>query len=134
MDRARALDLGAAASALLALIGAVGTLSAEGPYLSVPKGIETWLAVYALGLLGVLLFLPFALHRRIADSTADRDRRWELAVTAWGGVALAGGVIFAAVLWLGPGPTEPLGALALTSLIACGLVVGSVLTLMLTAG
>jgi hypothetical protein len=134
VDRARILNYGAIASAGVALVGAIGTLLAEGPYLSVSKGIEAWLGVYAIGLLGLLLFAPFALHRRIAASTEDRDRRWELAVTAWGGIALAGCVVFALVLWVGPGPSEPLGAIALTSLLACALIVGSVLLLMLTAG
>jgi hypothetical protein len=134
VDRARALNLGAAASAVIAVVGGAGTLMAEGPYLSVSKGIEGWLGVYAVGMLGLLLFTPFALHRRIAASTSDRDRRWELAVVAWGGIALAAGVVFATILWVGPGPDEPLGALALISLLACGLVVVSVLTLMLTAG
>ena len=134
MDRARALDLGARASAVIAVVGAVGTLLAEGPYLSVSKGIEPWLGVYALGVLGLLLFAPFALHRRIAASTEDRDRRWELAVVAWGGIALTAAVVFALVLWIGPGPTEPLGAIALISVLACALVVVSVLGLMLTTG
>jgi hypothetical protein len=134
MDRARALDLGARASALVAVVGAAGTLLAEGPYLSVSKGIEPWLGVYALGVLGLLLFAPFALHRRIAASTEDRDRRWELAVVAWGGIALVAAVVFVLVLWIGPGPTEPLGAIALISVLACALVVVSVLGLMLTTG
>jgi hypothetical protein len=134
MNRARVLNLGAVASAGVALVGAIGVMFAEGPYLSVTKGIEAWLGIYALGLLGLLLFAPFALHRRIAASTKDRDRRWELAVTAWGGIALAACLVFALVLWVGPGPSEPLGAIALTSLLACGLVVASVLLLMLTAG
>ena len=48
MDRARLLNVGAVASAGVALIGAVGVFFAEGPYLSVSKGIEAWLGVYAL--------------------------------------------------------------------------------------
>ena len=134
MDRGRALNYGAVASAGVALAGGIGTLLAEDPYLSVSKGIEPWLGVYAVGMLGLLLFTPFALHRRIAASTKDRDRRWELAVVAWGGIALVLGLVFALALWAGSGPSEPVGALALVSLLACGLVVASVLALMLTAG
>lgn len=134
MDRGRALDLGARASAIVTVGGAVGCLFADGPYLSVSKGTEPWLAVYALGLLGLLLFAPFALHRRIAAATEDRDRRWELAVVAWGGIALAGALAFALVLWLGPGPAEPVGAMALVGVLACALVVVSVLGLILTTG
>jgi hypothetical protein len=134
LTRDRALDLGARAGAGLAAVGAIGTLLASGPYLSVSDGIEAWLVVYALGLFGLLLFAPFALHRRIAESEKDRDRRWELAVVAWGGVALAAGLAFGLVLWLGPGTAEPFGALALMGLLECGLVVAAVLTLILTTG
>jgi hypothetical protein len=134
LTRDRALDLGARAGAGLAVVGAIGTLLASGPYLSVSDGIEAWLVVYALGLFGLLLFAPFALHRRIAESEKDRDRRWELAVVAWGGVALAAGLAFGLVLWLGPGTAEPFGALALMGLLECGLVVAAVLTLILTTG
>ncbi len=134
MTRDRALDLGARAGAVLLVAGAIGTLLASGPYLSLSEGIEAWLVVYALGLLGLLLFAPFALHRRIAASEQDRDRRWELAIVAWGGVALAAALVFGLLLWVGPGTTEPLGALAMMGLLECGLVVAAVLTLILTTG
>ena len=77
LTRERALDLGARAAAALTVVGAIGTLLASGPYLSTSEGIEAWLLVYALGVFGLLLFAPFALHRRIASSEKDRDRRWE---------------------------------------------------------
>ena len=134
MTRERALDLGARAAAALTVVGAIGTLLASGPYLSTSEGIEAWLLVYALGVFGLLLFAPFALHRRIASSEKDRDRRWELAIVAWGGVALAAALLFGLILWIGPGPPEPLGALALMGLLECALVVLAVLTLILTTG
>lgn len=134
MNRERALHLGAEVGAALLVIGAIGTLLASGPYLSISEGIEAWLVVYALGLFGLLLFAPFALHRRIAESETDRDRRWELAIVAWGGVALAAAVVFGLLLWFGPGTTEPLGALAMMGLLECCLVVAAVLTLILTTG
>jgi hypothetical protein len=134
LTREQALDLGARAAAGLAVVGAIGTLLASGPYLSTSEGIEAWLLVYALGVFGLLLFAPFALHRRIAESRTDRDRRWELAIVVWGGVALAAALAFGLVLGIGPGSTEPLGALALMGLLECALVVVAVLTLILTTG
>jgi hypothetical protein len=134
LDRAGALALGGQASALLLLAGAVGTLLADGPYLSLSKGIEPWLAAFALGLLGLLLFLPFLLHRRLFARNVDPDTRWERAVAAWGGVALVLGAAMVLVLWIGPGSDQALGALAWVALLECGLVVGPVGTLVLTTG
>ena len=132
MTRARALDIGARVSAGIAALGLIGTLFAEGPYLSTSKGVEPWLAVWAVGLFGLLMYAPFALHRRLADSVADPDARWERAIVGWGGVALAGAAGFALILWIGPGPSHAVGALALAGLLECGLIVGAVLTVILT--
>ncbi len=132
MTRARALDIGARVSAGIAALGIVGTLFADGPFLSASKGVEPWIAVFAVGLFGLLMYTPFALHRRLDGKVSDPDARWERAVVGWGGVALAGAALCALILWVGPGPSQSVGALALTGLLECGLIVGAVLTVILT--
>ena len=71
----------------LAALGAIGEASSEDRELSLGS-LDPWLVVYALGLLVALGALPFVLHERMAARTEDRDRRWELALAAWGGIAL----------------------------------------------
>ncbi len=134
LDRARILDLGARAGGLLAAVGLIATLLTDGPYLSGER-LNPWLICWGVGLFTLLLFAPFALHRRIAADTRDRDRRWELAVVAWGGMALVGVLVFGALaLASGFGTADPLGAVAIVGLIECGLVVGSVGVLILGTG
>jgi uncharacterized membrane protein YkvI len=130
----RALGYGAAAGLALTLAGALGVLVGDGPYLRF-SALSPWLVAYALGLIVLLALLPFAIHRRLAARGTDRDRRWELAVVAWGGLALAGLVAFGLVSVLQGFETgDPLGALALAGALLCGLVVGSILLLILTTG
>jgi hypothetical protein len=130
-SRERLLRLGVWASAGVAALGAVGTLFASGPYISVSKGIEAWVIVWAVGIFGLLMCAPFLLHDRIDPDKRDRDRRWEVAIVGWGALALAGVVLCALILWFGSGPSSPLGALALMALLEFGLVLGAVLTLVL---
>ncbi len=118
--------LGAWAAAVLAFLGAFGTFFASGPYLSASKGVEPWVAVWALGLFGLLMYAPFAFHGRISASERDRDRRWELAVLGWGGLALAVAALSVLVMWIGPGPSHPLGVLALVALLESGLILVAV--------
>lgn len=132
--RERALRVGARAGAALALGGLLGALLSDGPYLS-SGSLSPWVVIWAIGLFGLLLFAPFALHRRLSEHGDDRDRRWELAIVAWGGVALALGLLFAVVAAVeGFGTGTGLGALAIVGLAECALVAGSVLLLMLTTG
>ena len=131
MSRERLLRAGFAAGAGVAIVGAIGTLFASGPYLSVSQGIEAWLVVWGAGVFAVLMCAPFAIHDRVSPDKGDRDRRWEVAIVAWGGVALVLAVLGALVLLLGPGPDEALGALALMLLLETGLVLGAVLLLVL---
>ncbi len=130
----RALTLGAWAGATLALIGALAVLVGDGPYLRL-SSLSPWLMIFAVGLFGLLLFAPFAIHRLLAASSEDRDRRWELAVVAWGGLALALGGVFAVLALLeGFSTSSGLGALAVVAIFECALVVGAVLTMMLSSG
>lgn len=126
---ARALGVALAAAGGLALLGLIGLLGTDGPYISFSE-INPWSVVYAIGMFALLMGAPFVLHRRISEGE-DRDRRWELAIVAWGGGALAAGLLFAAVIALAEGSLE---AAAAIGLIESGLVVGAVVTLMFTTG
>lgn len=128
----RALSAGLLVGAVLAGLGLLGALLSDGPYLSVGS-LSPWIVFWALGLLAVLLLAPFALHRRAFSGTDDRDRRWELAVVAWGAIALAALLAFGAVA-AGFGTGSALGAVALVGLVESGVVAGAVLTILLAGG
>lgn len=125
----RGLGLALAAAAAVTAIGLAGMLGGDGPWMSLSE-IDPWSVVFAIGLFALLMGAPFGLHRRIGEGK-DRDRRWELAVVAWGGAALVAGTAFAAVVALAGGALE---AAAAIGLIECALVVGAVVTLMFTTG
>lgn len=123
---ARSARIALLAGALLAALGAVGVATSDEPELSL-SSLDPWLVVYALGLLVALGALPFVLHERMAARTDDRDRRWELAVAAWGGIALIASAAFLVLgLALGFDPDTAEGALAIVGLAASGLVVAGV--------
>ena len=126
--------IGARIGALLAAVGLVGVLAGDGPALRL-SSLSPWIVAWSLGLFALLALAPFAIHARIADREHDRDRRWELAVVAWGGVALAAGIAFGAIaLAAGFDTGSRAGALAVVGLGECALVLGSLLTLMFTTG
>ncbi len=128
------LRLSALAAAALAAAGIVGIALSDGPHLSF-SGVSPWVVVWALGLFGLLACAPFELHRRVSARTEDPDRRWELAIVAWGAVALAGLAGFALLgVLAGFSGSSGSGAISLTGLAECGLVVSAVLLLMLTTG
>lgn len=130
----RALGVAAVGAAGLAALGLLGVLLTDGPYASLDE-LNPWLVVWAVALLALLGLAPFALHRRIAARTVDHDRRWELAIVAWGGMALGGVLCFGAVaVGEGFGTGTAAGAIALVGLVECALVVGAVALLMLTTG
>lgn len=130
----RALSAGLLVGAVLAGLGLLGALLSDGPYLAAAS-LSPWIVLWALGLLAVLLLAPFALHRRAFSGTDDRDRRWELAVVAWGAIALVALLAFGALaVAAGFGTGSALGAVALVGLVESGLVVGAVLAILLAGG
>lgn len=129
---ARAAWLVVAGGTGVAALGAIGVASSGTPHLSLDS-LDPWLVVYAIGVLVALGGAPFVLHSRFAARTEDRDKRWELALTAWGGVALAAGACFAALgLAFGFAAASASGALAIVGLAACGLVLSGLLLLVLS--
>lgn len=110
---------------LLAALGAAGVLASDAPELSL-DALDPWLVVYAVGPLVALGGLPFVLRARMGGGE-EREGRWERAVTAWGGIAIAAALAF---LLLGAGEgfdrDTAGGVLAIAGLGACGLVVAVV--------
>ena len=129
---ARAAWLTVLAGVLVAALGALGVALSDGARLTLDS-LDPWLVVYALGLFAALGALPFGLHARFSRRTEDRERRWELALTAWGGIALAGALGFLLLgLAGGFGSASATGALAVAGLAACLLVVGGLVVLFLS--
>ena len=119
---------------LVAALGAVGVIVGARPHLSFDR-LDPWLVVYALGLLTALGALPFPLHARYEARVEDRDRRWELALTAWGGIAALGATAFVLLgLIAGFAAASASGSLAIVGAGACGLVIGGLAVLIVTTG
>lgn len=133
MGERPASRLAAGIAAAMAAAGAVGTLAAGGPYISWST-VEPWVVVWALGLGGLLGVLPFQLRDGLARRVSDHERRWELAVAAWGAIGLAIGAVSVLVLAAGEGSSSAAGALALVALLESGLVVAGVVLLLLAGG
>ena len=72
---------GATAIASLALAAAAGA-----PYLAA-DGVNGWIVVFAAGLLAALISFPFGIELRLRQRYPDRDRRWEVSLLVWGGLA-----------------------------------------------
>ena len=119
---------------LVAALGALGVIFGERPHLDFDD-LDPWLVVYAVGLLTGLGAIPFLLHARYTSRTDDLDRRWELALIAWGGLAFAGVAAFVVVgLLAGLGAASAVGSLAIVGAVACGLVVAGLAILIVTTG
>jgi hypothetical protein len=116
---------GAIALVSLALAGAAGE-----PYLQA-DGVNGWLVVFAAGMLAVLIALPFGLELRLRDRYPDRDRRWELALLIWGGLA----AVLLVVSFVAGFDTGTLGGAAgLIAAIEAGLVIVTIGVWLLSGG
>lgn len=114
---------------LTAAFGALGVALGDPPHLDFGH-LDPWLVAYAIGLLAAFGAMPFPLHERFGSRTEDRDVRWEMALTAWGGIALAGGVGFVILGIVGGfAPSSAAGSLAIVGIAECALVVGGLVTL-----
>jgi hypothetical protein len=131
---ARAARAGALAGVAVGALGILMAALGDGPYLRLAE-LDPGIVLYALGLFAVLLATPFALHARIAVRVEDRDKRWELALLQWGGVALAATAVLV-VLGIAAGfSTATLGgAVAVVGLAECALVLAALAVLILGSG
>jgi hypothetical protein len=113
------LAVGGGATAVVSLIlaGAAGE-----PYLEA-DGVNGWLVVFAAGLLAALVAFPFGIELRLRERYADRDRRWEVSLLVWGGLAAAI-LVIAFLAGLDTGTLA--GAAGLIAAIEAGLVVATI--------
>jgi hypothetical protein len=113
------LAVGGGATAVVSLIlaGAAGE-----PYLGA-DGVNGWLVVFAAGLLAALVAFPFGIELRLRERYADRDRRWEVSLLVWGGLAAAI-LVIAFLAGLDTGTLA--GAAGLIAAIEAGLVVATI--------
>jgi hypothetical protein len=121
------LALGGTAVAALsaALAGATGA-----PYLEA-DGVNPWLIVFAAASMAALIAFPFGLEVRLRERFADRDRRWEMALVVWGGLA----AVLLAVGFVAGFDTSTLGgSLGLILVIEAALVAGTVVVWLLSGG
>lgn len=120
-----ALAGGGIAVVAVVLAGAKGA-----PYLEA-DGVNAWIVVFAAGLLAGFLAFPFGLEVRLRDRIADRDRRWEVTLVAWGALAAAALALSIAV---GFDTGTLSGAAALIVAIEAGLVVATVVVWLVAGG
>jgi hypothetical protein len=124
----------AVAGLVVAALGAIGTASGEEPHLSLGD-LDPWLVIYALGLMLALGTGPYGLYDRFAGRIEDKNARWDMALSVWGGIALAGVVVFVAIGLIGGFAAASLtGALAIVGAAVCGLVVGCLAVAMVAGG
>ena len=124
----------AVAGLAMAAIGAIGVAGGEEPHLSL-EDLDPWLVVYALGLMVALGAGPYGLFDRFRGRVEDKDARWDLALSVWGGIALAAGLVFVALgLVAGFAPASVSGALAVVGAGVCAIVVGCLAVVMVAGG
>ena len=113
------LALGGGATAVVSLLLAA---AAGEPYLGT-DGVNGWLVVFAAGLMAALIAFPFGIELRLRERYPDRDRRWEVALLGWGGVAAA---VLAVAVVTGFDTGTLGGAAALIAAIEAGLVIATI--------
>ncbi len=133
MSARAALQL-AVAGAAVAAIGAIGVASGDEPHLSLGD-LDPWLVVYAIGLMVALGAGPYGLYDRFAPRFEDKDARWDMVLSVWGGIALGTGLCFVALGLIGGfAAASVTGALAIVGAGVCGLVVGCLAVAMVAGG
>ena len=130
--RAISPQMAIGAGLLVAMAGLILAGVAGAPYLS-SDGVNGWIVVFAAGLFGSLVAVPFAIEAVLRSRYPDRDARWDRAVPVWGGVGL---LILVAGALIGAGGSfsgnSLAGAAGLVAVIEGGLVVVTTLSMLLS--
>lgn len=120
----------AVAGALTAVASLVLAGAAGAPYLS-GDGVNGWIVVFAAGLLACLVALPFGIELRLRGRYPDHDKRWEVALLAWG--ALGAALLVAAIV-AGFDTATLAGAAGLIAAIESGGVLATIVAWLLAGG
>jgi hypothetical protein len=132
VDEARAPLIGLLAGVAMAGSGLILAAATGAPYLTA-EAVNGWIVVFAVGVLVCLSAMPFAIERRMRAGVAERDRRWERALLAWGAIAvailLAGFLLGISAGWSG---SSLAGATGLLITIEAALVVATLVVLLLS--
>lgn len=123
----RLLAVGGTGIAVVSLL--LASVAGE-PYLE-SDGVNGWLVVFAAGLLAALIAFPFGIEVHMRERQPDRDRRWEVSLLVWGGVALA---LLAIAILTGFDTGTLAGAAALIAAIESGLVVATIAVWLVAGG
>ena len=121
------LAVGGGVTVLVSLIlaGAAGE-----PYLEA-DGVNGWIVVFAAGLLAALIAFPFGVELRLRERYADRDRRWEVSLLIWGGLAA---IVMLIAILAGFDTGTLAGAAGLIAAIEAGLVIATIGVWLLSGG
>lgn len=120
--------LGAAAATVL---GAAGVVGGSGRRLGFDT-VDPWLIVFALGLAVLFGAAAFGFHDIASQQTGDPEKRWERALGMWG-VLTAGATVGFVLLGVASGfdTATAAGAIAITGLFECVLILGALIALVL---
>lgn len=127
---------GRAAAAIAAGGGGVAVVSAAlaaatgDPYLE-GDGVNPWIVVFSAGLMAALIAFPFSCEVRLRGRYADRDKRWEVSLVAWGALSA---VLLVAAFAAGFDSATLGGALGLIVAIEAAIVAATVAFWLLAGG
>jgi hypothetical protein len=122
------------ASLGLALAGILAAAVEGPPYLDLGS-LSPWIVVFAAGLFGALLSVPFATNKLLLSLRPDRAESWEPAMLIWGAVALVAllvGLLLITAGGFSPGRSLS-DAVGLLLVIEAGMVAGTLLAWLLNS-
>jgi hypothetical protein len=122
------------ASLGLALAGLAAAAVDGPPYLDLGS-LNPWVVLFAAGLFGALLAVPFATNRLLAAARPARAESWEPAMLIWGAVAVIALLVGAGLIAAGGfSPGRSLAdAVGLLLVIEAGMVAGTLLAWLLNS-
>jgi 4-hydroxybenzoate polyprenyltransferase len=127
----RPVALTALGAAALTALGAAGVATGSGRRLGFDT-VDPWLVVFALGLAVLFAAAAFGFHDVASRRTDDQENRWERALGMWGALTAAAAAGFV-LLGLASGfdAATAAGAIAITGLFECALILGALIALVL---
>lgn len=127
----RPVALTALGAGAVTVLGAAGVVAGSGRRLGFDT-LDPWLVVFAVGLAALFGAAAFGFHDVASQRTDDPEKRWERALGMWGlltAVATAGFALLG--LAAGFDTATAGGAIAITGLFECVLILGALIALVL---